>query len=126
MRINLPAKQSANPLASLAESLNELKDRLTDELADLELQKYDASSADGPPLSDIANRIQYRLTSVYDYSIFEALSRVIMKLVPQQAALENLMNLLAQQSGIEKCFLVGTPFRPKDHPSLTPAWCTTV
>lgn len=29
-----------------------------------------------------------------------------MKLIPQQAALENLMNLLAQQSGIEKCFLV--------------------
>lgn len=93
-----------------ADSLNDIKDRLTDELADQELQTYDQDpSSSAPGSADLANRVQYRLTSVYDYSIFEALSRVIMKLVPQQAALENLMNLLAQQSGIEKCFLVRPP-----------------
>jgi Ras-related GTP-binding protein C/D len=55
---------------------------------------------------ELSHRITYKLTTVFDYSIYDALSRVIMKIVPQQAALEHLMNLLAQQSGVENCILV--------------------
>ncbi|KAH9824358.1 Gtr1/RagA G protein conserved region-domain-containing protein [Melampsora americana] len=48
------------------------------------------------------------LPTVFDYSIYDALSRVIMKIIPQQAALEQLMNVLAQQSGVENCILFDT------------------
>lgn len=36
----------------------------------------------------------YHLTSVFDTSIYEALSKVIQKLVPEQASLERLLDLL--------------------------------
>lgn len=36
----------------------------------------------------------YHLTSVFDTSIYEALSKVIQKLIPEQASLERLLDLL--------------------------------
>lgn len=38
----------------------------------------------------------YHLTSVFDTSIYEALSKVIQKLIPEQAMLERLLDLLCQ------------------------------
>lgn len=45
------------------------------------------------------------LTSIYDHSIFEAFSKVVQKLIPQLPTLENLLNILISNSGIEKAFL---------------------
>lgn len=37
--------------------------------------------------------LNFHLTSIYDYSIFEAFSKVIQKLIPQLPKLENLLNI---------------------------------
>lgn len=37
--------------------------------------------------------LSFHLTSIYDYSIFEAFSKVIQKLIPQLPKLENLLNI---------------------------------
>ncbi|KAH8152462.1 uncharacterized protein LAJ45_03302 [Morchella importuna] len=50
-------------------------------------------------------QVSYHLTSIYDHSIFEAFSKVIQKLIPQLETLENLLNVLCSNSGIEKAFL---------------------
>ncbi|PWW80081.1 hypothetical protein C7212DRAFT_349575 [Tuber magnatum] len=50
-------------------------------------------------------QVSYHLTSIYDHSIFEAFSKVIQKLIPQLGTLENLLNVLCSNSGIEKAFL---------------------
>eukprot|EP00128_Syssomonas_multiformis_P008069 Colp12_sorted_trinity150504_noHs@8770 len=60
-------------------------------------QLYDAG------LSDI--HLSFYLTSIYDHSIFEAFSKVVQKLIPQLPTLENLLNILISNSGIEKAFL---------------------
>jgi len=50
-------------------------------------------------------QINYQLTSIYDHSIFEAFSKVIQKLIPSLPTLENLINALCANCGIEKAFL---------------------
>jgi Ras-related GTP-binding protein C/D len=50
-------------------------------------------------------QISYHLTSIYNHSIFEALSKVIQKLIPHLSAMENLLNILCSNSGIEKAFM---------------------
>lgn len=47
----------------------------------------------------------FSLTSIYDHSIFEAFSKVVQKLIPQLPTLEYLLNMLIQNSGIEKAYL---------------------
>uniref|UniRef100_A0A0K8TPU2 Putative small gtpase involved in nuclear protein import n=1 Tax=Tabanus bromius TaxID=304241 RepID=A0A0K8TPU2_TABBR len=49
--------------------------------------------------------LSFHLTSIYDHSIFEAFSKVVQKLIPQLPTLENLLNILITNSGIEKAFL---------------------
>uniref|UniRef100_A0A0A9ZEL5 Ras-related GTP-binding protein C n=1 Tax=Lygus hesperus TaxID=30085 RepID=A0A0A9ZEL5_LYGHE len=49
--------------------------------------------------------LSFHLTSIYDHSIFEAFSKVVQKLIPQLATLENLLNIIISNSGIEKAFL---------------------
>ncbi|KAI1916439.1 GTP-binding protein gtr2 [Ophidiomyces ophidiicola] len=49
--------------------------------------------------------VHFYLTSIYDYSVFEAFSKVIQKLIPQLSTLENLINILANNSGMEKAYL---------------------
>ena len=49
--------------------------------------------------------VTYHMTSIYDYSIFEAFSRVVQKLVPHLDTLENLMNILVNASGMAKAYL---------------------
>ncbi|KAG1142454.1 hypothetical protein G6F37_002773 [Rhizopus arrhizus] len=50
----------------------------------------------------------YHLTSIYDYSIYEAFSKIIQKLIRELPALENLLNILRTNSGIEKAYLFDT------------------
>ncbi|TGZ82823.1 hypothetical protein EX30DRAFT_347195 [Ascodesmis nigricans] len=68
----------------------DIMQRTQDELADAGLENV---------------QISYHLTSIYDHSIFEAFSKVIQKLLPQLGTLENLLNVLCSNSGIEKAFL---------------------
>ncbi|KIW70121.1 hypothetical protein, variant [Phialophora macrospora] len=62
----------------------------------------------GDDLNDagyINPNVTYHMTSIYDYSIFEAFSRVVQKLIPHLDTLENLMNTLVNNSGIAKAYL---------------------
>jgi len=62
----------------------------------------------GDELSDagyVNPNVHYHLTSIYDYSIFEAFSKVIQKLIPQLDTLENLLNILVNNCGMEKAYL---------------------
>ncbi|KAJ8323332.1 GTP-binding protein gtr2, variant 2 [Batrachochytrium dendrobatidis] len=49
-----------------------------------------------------AANLSFHLTSIYDHSVFEAFSKVIQKLIPQLATLENLLNMLCSV-GIYNC-----------------------
>ena len=50
-------------------------------------------------------QIRYHLTSIYDHSIYEALSRVVQRLIPQLPTLENLLNVLVATCSMEKAYL---------------------
>ncbi|GAA6038287.1 hypothetical protein JCM8097_003923 [Rhodosporidiobolus ruineniae] len=78
------------------DTLQNLRDRLTEELFDM-----------SPELESNMN-VFYHLTSVFDTSIYEALSKVIQKLIPEQATLERLLDLLCQQCSMDKAFLFET------------------
>jgi Ras-related GTP-binding protein C/D len=49
--------------------------------------------------------IRYHLTSIYDHSIYEALSRVVQRLIPQLPTLENLLHVLVSTCAMEKAYL---------------------
>ena len=49
--------------------------------------------------------IRYHLTSIYDHSIYEALSRVVQRLMAPLPTLENLLNVLVSTCSMEKAFL---------------------
>lgn len=49
--------------------------------------------------------LSFSLTSIYDHSIFEAFSKVVQKLIPQLATLEQMLSIFVGNSGIEKAFL---------------------
>ncbi|KAI9297458.1 ras-related GTP binding C [Neoconidiobolus thromboides FSU 785] len=68
----------------------DIQQRVLDELADVGLENI--------PLA-------FYLTSIYDHSIFEAFSKVIQKMIRQLPTLENLLNILCSNSGIEKAYL---------------------
>ncbi|KAJ3412348.1 hypothetical protein HDV05_000945 [Chytridiales sp. JEL 0842] len=72
------------------ETQRDIHQRITDELVD-------------GGFHDI--HLSFYLTSIYDHSIFEAFSKVFQKLIPQLPTLENLLNILCSNSGIEKAFL---------------------
>lgn len=72
------------------ESQRDIHQRATDDLQD-------------SGFNDI--HLSFHLTSIYDHSIFEAFSKVVQKLIPQLPTLENLLNILITNSGIEKAFL---------------------
>ncbi|KAL3894917.1 MAG: hypothetical protein SGCHY_004997 [Lobulomycetales sp.] len=75
---------------SKIEAQRDIHQRIFDELSDVGL--------------DHVNLFFY-LTSIYDYSIYEAFSKIIQKLIPQLPTLENLLNIFCSSSGIEKAFL---------------------
>jgi len=50
-------------------------------------------------------QIGYHLTSIYDHTIYQALSRVIQKLLPQVQYISQLLDQLVRSSQIQKAFL---------------------
>ncbi|KAJ1547324.1 hypothetical protein HK096_003401 [Nowakowskiella sp. JEL0078] len=72
------------------ETKKEISQRISDDLKELELENI---------------HISYHLTSIYDHSIFEAFSLVIQKLIRQLPILENLLNVLQSNSGLDKTFI---------------------
>jgi Ras-related GTP-binding protein C/D len=81
-------------------------DSLNDELK--QEVRQDIDQRVGDELSDqgyVNPTITYHLTSIYDYSIFEAFSRVVQKLIPHHGTLENLLNTLVDNSGMAKAYL---------------------
>lgn len=56
-------------------------------------------------LSDMMHQFEVHFTSVFDTSVFRALSLVVQRLLPEQATLERLLDMVAQQCGMEKVFL---------------------
>jgi Ras-related GTP-binding protein C/D len=56
-------------------------------------------------VSPDAVQIRYHLTSIYDHSLFEALSRVVQRLIAQLPTLENLLNVLVSTCSMEKAYL---------------------
>lgn len=54
------------------------------------------------------DRISYHFTSIYDYSIQEALSNTIQKVIPHVGTIESIIDLLCASSGIHKAFLFAT------------------
>lgn len=50
--------------------------------------------------------LSFHLTSIYDHSIFEAFSKVVQKLIPQLATMENLLDILIASCRMEKAFLI--------------------
>ncbi|KAI8074418.1 ras-related GTP-binding protein D-like protein [Gongronella butleri] len=52
--------------------------------------------------------LTYYLTSIYDHSIYEAFSKIIQKLIRELPMLENLLNVLCSNSGIDKAYLFDT------------------
>ncbi|CAM9649585.1 unnamed protein product [Ectocarpus sp. 4 AP-2014] len=65
-------------------------------------------------------RLRYHLTSIYDHSIFDGLSKVVQLLIPQLPTLENMLNALISNCMMEKSFLfdvysrvyIATDFNP--------------
>lgn len=49
--------------------------------------------------------ISFQLTSIYDHTIYEAISKVIQKLLPQQVFISSMLDSLIQRSKIQKAFL---------------------
>lgn len=68
---------------------NEIKKCITDELLDAKLHI----------------RPTFHLTSIYDHTIFEAFSKIVQKLIPSLALLENLLDSLITSCAMEKAFL---------------------
>lgn len=49
--------------------------------------------------------LSFQLTSIYDHTIYEALSKVVQKLLPQVTFLSMMMDTLISRSKIQKAFL---------------------
>lgn len=58
-------------------------------------------------LQDVENcgQITYYLTSIYDHTIYEALSKVVQKLLPQVPFISSMLDTLIRRSNIQKAFL---------------------
>lgn len=72
------------------DTFRDIRQRIQDELSDL--------GYDNAPVS-------FHQTSIYDHSIFEAISKVIQKLLPQLPTLESLLNSLCSSCRIQKAYL---------------------
>jgi Ras-related GTP-binding protein C/D len=70
---------------------------------DVMTQVSDELTEAGIPPDSIA--VRYHLTSIYDHSIYEALSRVVQRLIPKLPVIENLLNVLTSACSMEKSYL---------------------
>lgn len=75
------------------ETFREVRQRVQDELSDL----------------DHGDRtVSYYQTSIFDHSVFEAMSKVVQRLLPQLPAMEALLNKLCSTCRIQKAYLFDT------------------
>lgn len=75
------------------DTFREVRQRVQDELSDF----------------GYGNRsVSYYQTSIFDHSIFEAMSKVVQKLLPQLPAMETLLNKLCSTCRIQKAYLFDT------------------
>lgn len=72
------------------DTFRDIRQRILDELSDL--------GYDNAPVS-------FYQTSIYDHSVFESISKVIQKLLPQLPTLESLLNSLCSTCRIQKAYL---------------------
>ena len=49
--------------------------------------------------------LAFQLTSIYDHTIYEALSKVVQKLLPQVSFISSMLDTLISRSKIQKAFL---------------------
>lgn len=56
-------------------------------------------------LSTDAVHITFHLTSIYDHSIFDAMSRVVQRLIVHYGTMEDLLNMFVSTCSMEKAFL---------------------
>lgn len=82
------------------DTLQNLRERLAEHLFDLEDENQNQLNT-----INSADKIGYYLTSIYENSIWQAISKVFGKLLPEQTILERLLDLLAISTSIEKSFL---------------------
>jgi len=75
------------------DAFREIRQRVQDELSDLGFGHTEVS---------------FYQTSIFDHSIFEAMSKVIQRLLPQLPALEALLNRLCSTCGMQKAYLFDT------------------
>ena len=75
------------------ETFREIRQRVQDELSDL---------------GHGNQSISYFQTSIFDHSVFEAMSKVVQKLLPQLPAMEALLNKLCSTCSIQKAYLFDT------------------
>ena len=76
------------------DTFRDIRQRVQDELSDL--------GYDNAPVS-------FYQTSIYDHSVFEAVSNVVQKLMPQLPTLESLLNSLCSTCRIQKAYLFDIP-----------------
>ncbi|PNS18261.1 hypothetical protein CAC42_7630 [Sphaceloma murrayae] len=76
------------------DTFRDVRQRVQDELSDL---GFDNAS------------VSFYQTSIYDHSVFEAVSNVVQKLMPQLPTLESLLNSLCSTCRIQKAYLFDTP-----------------
>lgn len=69
------------------ETRQDIQQRILDELADVPVPIH----------------ISFYLTSIYDYTVHEAFSKILQKLIPQLPTLENLLNILCS---VKSLFLI--------------------
>jgi len=56
-------------------------------------------------LAKLPLRITFHLTSIFDHSVFEALSRVVQQLIPQLGLMEKLLDGLLSSCVMDKVFV---------------------
>ena len=76
----------------LADTRQVISDGIKDELTDLAEMEFASLSDYSYPV------LNYHLTSIYQASVYEALSKVISSLMPCQGALERLLDVLSTVS----------------------------
>ncbi|KAF2157602.1 ras-related GTP-binding protein-like protein C [Myriangium duriaei CBS 260.36] len=76
------------------DTFRDIRQRVQDELSDL---GYDNV------------QVSFYQTSIYDHSVFEAVSNVVQKLMPQLPTLESLLNSLCSSCRIQKAYLFDIP-----------------
>ncbi|KAL1915522.1 uncharacterized protein VTP21DRAFT_6646 [Calcarisporiella thermophila] len=82
------------------------EDNKIETLEDIERRvRNDVMAEEGEEGPEIFPSLHFHLTSIYDHSIYEALSKVVQKLIVYLPSLESLLNMFCLSSSVEKAYL---------------------